>query len=108
MIPQKSAIFVDDFADLGKLIEHINYLDRNDTAYMEYLGWRLVDPRNFYGFNLPSDECELCLKLTKGERGEELRKGKKFANGKSEFEDQMIVTSLSDFFYKDESEECLV
>jgi len=104
VIPEKSAIFVDDYPDLSKLVDYVKYLDKNDTAYMEYFGWRLEDPQKFYGYDLQSKECELCLKLG----DEKLRKGKKFANGRSSLKNPTVLSSLDDFVYKEESEECLV
>ena len=38
--PKKSFIFVEDFKSPDDLIDYLNYLDRNDTAYMEYFEWR--------------------------------------------------------------------
>ena len=104
MIPKKSAIFVDDYADLGQLISHIKYLDKNDTAYMEYLAWRLDDPEKFYGYNMATGECELCLKLSKLSGGE----GKKFANGRRELPTSKIVKSLDEWIFNEEDEECLL
>jgi len=104
VIPKKSAIFVDDYADLGQLISHIKYLDKNDTAYMEYLTWRLDDPQKFYGYNMATGDCELCLKLT----NVSIEKGYKFANGKRELPKSKIVTSIDDWIYKEEDKECLL
>jgi len=104
VIPKKSAIFVDDFPDLGQLIDHIKYLDKNDTAYMEYLGWMLEDPEKFYGYNMASRDCELCLKVSKSSES----KKKKFANGESELPTSKIVKSLHDWLYNEEDEECLL
>ena len=104
MIPKKSAIFVDDFPDLGQLIDHIKYLDKNDTAYMEYLGWMLDDPEKFYGYNMAYRDCELCLKVSKSSES----KKKRFANGRSELPTSKIVKSLHEWLYNEEDEECLL
>ena len=104
MIPKKSAIFVDDYADLGQLIDYIKYLDKNDTAYMEYLAWRLEDPEKFYGYNMAFRDCELCLKLTKSPN----KKGFEFANGRRELPTSKTVKSLDEWVYNKESEECLL
>ena len=104
MIPKKSAIFVDDYANLGQLVDYIRYLDENDTAYMEYLKWRLEDPEKFYGYNMAFGSCELCLKLTNSSS----KKGYKFANGRRELPTSKIVKSLDEWIYNEEDEECLV
>ena len=71
---------------------------------MEYFKWRLDEPEKFFGFNLPNNECELCLKLSEPK----LRKGKKFANGKNEFKKRMTVKSVHGWVYDEEDAECLV
>ena len=53
--PKHSFIHVEDFGnpndptdtsyDVKKLVNYINYLDHNDTAYMEYHQWRLEKPK---------------------------------------------------------------
>ena len=48
VIPEKSAIFVDDYPDLSKLVDYVKYLDKNDTAYMEYFSWRYYYGKNKY------------------------------------------------------------
>ena len=103
VLPRKSFIFVDDYPDLKNLIDHLHYLDLNDQAYMEYFRWRLDPPENLFGFNLPNSECELCLKL---QDDGDLRVGRKFANGESEFGERMVVGSIHDWVH-DEVEECL-
>jgi len=105
VIPKKSAIFVDDYADLGQLIDYIKYLDKNDTAYMEYFAWRLEDPEKFYGFNMATGECELCLKLTKSSSNE---KGYKFANGRTELPTSKIIKSLDEWYYNEEDRKCVL
>ena len=72
---------------------------------MEYLGWRLEDPERFYGYNMATRECELCLKLIESS---ELRQKKKFANGRRELPTSKIVKSLDEWVYNEENEECLL
>eukprot|EP01104_Vermistella_antarctica_P021134 TRINITY_DN935_c0_g1_i1.p1 TRINITY_DN935_c0_g1~~TRINITY_DN935_c0_g1_i1.p1 ORF type:complete len:433 (+),score=54.90 TRINITY_DN935_c0_g1_i1:517-1815(+) len=40
LLPPKSTIFVGDYETLDAMIDHLEYLDGNDTAYNEYLHWR--------------------------------------------------------------------
>lgn len=39
-VPENSFLSVDDYDDVPRLAQHINYLTRNDTAYMEYFRWK--------------------------------------------------------------------
>ena len=72
---------------------------------MEYLSWRLDDPEKFYGYNMATGDCELCLKTIESS---ELRKKKKFANGESELPTSKIVKSLGEWLYNEEDEECIL
>lgn len=40
MAPEKSYIHTEDFATPKELVDYLNYLDNNDTAYLEYHSWR--------------------------------------------------------------------
>jgi len=40
VLPPKSYIHVEDFESREDLIEYLQYLDKNVTAYAEYLEWR--------------------------------------------------------------------
>ena len=55
--PPHSFIFAEDFSP-RTLVEYLNYLDKNESAYREYLQWRTILP-----FNIdapPSQFCQLC------------------------------------------------
>ena len=39
-LPPKSCIFVEDFPNVQTLVDYLYYLDRNASAYAEYLEWR--------------------------------------------------------------------
>ena len=59
-LPRHSFIFLEDYAsNLTKLNVYLDYLDRNDTAYGEYLNWRLKQ----YGRNLSTGLCSLCRRI---------------------------------------------
>jgi len=59
--PPKSFIDIRDFDSVQALADHINYLDENITAYMEYFEWRkdywVQNNRFVTGF------CQICQKL---------------------------------------------
>lgn len=42
--PDNSFIHTDDFSNIEKLVNYIDYLDRNDTAYLEFHMWRTQVP----------------------------------------------------------------
>ena len=47
LAPPKSFIFYEDYETPEDLINYLNYLDKNDTAYMEYFKWRKMFPCNY-------------------------------------------------------------
>lgn len=49
---------MEDFAKPEDLIDYLNYLDLNNTAYMEYHNWRLDTP-NFDSFVPKTPECKI-------------------------------------------------
>ena len=64
VLPRHSFIFLEDFAsNFTNLRNYLNYLDRNEKAYAEYLNWRLLDPSQLYGHNVFTGRCSLCRQL---------------------------------------------
>ena len=75
---KKSYINADDFKTARALADYLNYLDKNDTAYLEYFEWKLDYYKSFsqsYANNLthtietnfyePTTDpfCDVCAKL---------------------------------------------
>ena len=62
VVPPHSCIFVDDFAgNMTALADYLHYLDKNATAYREYLQWRLLDVEDMFGGDVRvTGECQLC------------------------------------------------
>nr|CAB3247593.1 alpha-(1,3)-fucosyltransferase 9-like [Phallusia mammillata] len=58
--PPHSFIHVDDFASAKDLVEYLEYLDSNHTAYAEYLAWRTMDPYDLYPYGRHIGFCDLC------------------------------------------------
>jgi hypothetical protein len=56
----KSFIHVDDFASPQHLADYLIDLDRNETAYLEYLSWKFDYELRCSGRNA---FCDLCQKL---------------------------------------------
>jgi len=113
VLPPHSAVFVDDFnGDYAKLVDYINYLDLNDTAYMEYFKWRLLEPSDLFGYHLPNRECQLCQKLNGIYLDNIYSPVNKYGDFKRGIYEKPvepeIVTSLKDWVFGSESAECLV
>ena len=51
---------MEDFAQPEDLIDYLNYLDLNNTAYMEYHNWRLDTPK-FDSFVPKTPECKISI-----------------------------------------------
>ena len=92
-LPPKSYIFVEDFPNIRTLVDYLHYLDKNASAYAEYLEWRtwvkyfdekgnfqadklsnksdktkLIESFLFHKTEFPSNAsfCELCRRLNFG------------------------------------------
>lgn len=67
--PHHSFIHSEDFKSPRELVEYLNYLNRNDTAYREYHNWRFqpIDKSVSYEEIVPTSRsslCRLCKKVT--------------------------------------------
>ncbi|XP_039259913.2 4-galactosyl-N-acetylglucosaminide 3-alpha-L-fucosyltransferase 9-like isoform X2 [Styela clava] len=58
--PPGSFIHADSFASLKELADYIKYLDKNETAYLEYFRWLYMDPKDLPQYGKTSDWCQLC------------------------------------------------
>jgi len=68
MAPPHSYIHVEDFDSPAALVDYLDYLDRNDTAYLEYHAWRGEEPDNSIPNASHSTErmyCGICKEVTK-------------------------------------------
>ena len=69
-MPSSGYIDVRNFSSPQALASYIDYIDRNNTAYLEYFRWR----QHALHIKLPKYICELCLKLFLDDRdGKEQR-----------------------------------
>ena len=73
--PPHSLIFVEDYDSADELVDYLKYLDRNETAYMEYFDWRkdvklALSPDHPKELDFVTEyesiapECALCKKMT--------------------------------------------
>ena len=61
--PPNSFIHVEDFESPAALVKYLDYLDGNDTAYLEYHQWRSMEPDVSEIGNLMKTAqmtCDLC------------------------------------------------
>ena len=60
--PPNSFIYAEDYS-LEELVSYIDYLDKNDTAYMEYFKWRTMDVTDLPMYGREYGFCQLCRVL---------------------------------------------
>ncbi|XP_076803367.1 4-galactosyl-N-acetylglucosaminide 3-alpha-L-fucosyltransferase FUT6-like [Clavelina lepadiformis] len=60
ILPTHSFIHVDDFESPAKLASYLQYLDKNITAYTEYLWWRKSKMKNLPQSSRKYALCQLC------------------------------------------------
>ena len=109
--PPGSFIFAEDFTPV-ELVDYLNYLDRNSTAYAEYFRWRTYAPELMSSFGHAGHHCQLCRILH----------GINIDNMYNPLYQQKLhepiplfdkpgrtrtVPSLRKFFYGDENRDCL-
>ena len=64
MAPPNSYIHSEDFPSGAALVEYLDYLDKNDTAYLEYHAWRKMEPKpNDYLGVSAQMPCDLCKEV---------------------------------------------
>ncbi|CAG8586759.1 2438_t:CDS:1, partial [Scutellospora calospora] len=66
----KSAIFIEDFPDSEALANHLKYLVRNETAYLEYHEWRTMTNLSDHFMkksymSMYNLECNVCREVSR-------------------------------------------
>ena len=102
--PPKSFIFYEDFRNIKEFIDYINYLDKNDTAYLEYFSWRKQFPCKYPLLSNKHDKffatfvnpftnayCNLCKTLRE----------------KLNSSHQKTIPSLNKYWFGEENKNCL-
>lgn len=108
--PPGSFIFADDFTSLQSLVEYLQYLDKNDTAYKEYLRWLEMKPSEMPQHERIRSWCAICRALhginiddiysPKYDRSKPPRP--LFTDGVA----RRNVASLKNWFYGEDNPEC--
>ncbi|KYN00344.1 PREDICTED: alpha-(1,3)-fucosyltransferase 7-like [Cyphomyrmex costatus] len=66
LLPPRSFLHVDDFADANALADYIRYLDRDDERYLEYHEWRdhfrVINEHGYFG-SVSRHYCRICEAL---------------------------------------------
>ena len=66
MAPPHSYIHVEDFESPSALVDYLDYLNQNNTAYLEYHAWRTEDPDwSVPTYAQPEEKmiCGICQEL---------------------------------------------
>ena len=63
VFPAGSFIFAEDFDTPKKLVDYLNYLNQNHTAYKEYFRWREMKVENMPNYKRTTGFCHLCRVL---------------------------------------------
>ena len=107
LTPPNSFIHYEDFKNPQELVNYLNYLDKNDTAYMEYFAWRKQYPCKFPLYQIHNSNERLL---------DEEHYHSQFFNaycnlGKMleqnlHISSKKIITSLNNFWFDPERPEC--
>lgn len=108
VLPPKSAIFADNFASEADLVEYLNYLDRNDTAYGEYFHWRTLKGMEMPNSGRQSGVCQLCRMLHGIHVDNHVFNAEKYSDIEpfSVQQKPRIIGSLADEFFGTENDDC--
>ena len=111
--PPHSFIHVEDFNSSKDLVDYLNYLDRNDSAYAEYFAWRDKDAKSLFPYGKYMGFCALCRSLfgisIEDKRSfEEIygKNGFKYSSG-SGIKFNHTIRSIHDWWLGNETKECL-
>ena len=97
-VPEKSVIFIEDYESMDDLADYLEYLDKNDTAYLEYFQWRKIDLSSDSTYYYKDakyytiGQCNLCSAVNEKQ---------------SEKMNSTVVESIHNWIYKEENPECL-
>jgi len=111
--PPHSFIHVEDFRSIKELVDYLNYLDKNDSAYAEYLSWRSMNPKDLYPHGRYMGLCALCRTLH-GVSFDDLRPfvaipGRNGDEHKTQlpYPSMKPISSIYEWWHGRESNECL-
>ena len=111
VVPPGSFIFAEDFKTPKELVNYLNYLDKNDSAYKEYFKWRSMKVEDLSNYKRKHSFCQLCRVLhginvdnIYNEKSEELASYIPMFGYPNK---SRVVPSLREWFYRTENRECL-
>lgn len=110
IFPSGSFIYAEDFESPKKLVDYLNYLDKNITAYKEYFNWWNNKEEDMPNYNRTTGFCQLCRFLhginidnTFNPRRNELES---FIPSFG-FPNKSRTTNIRNWFYGTENRDCL-
>ena len=110
-VPPNSCIFVDDFKSPQELVDYLNYLDKNETAYKSYLTWRTLNHQDMPNSKREANFCQLC-RLLHGINIDDIYNPNYLKDYKDKplfgyYTKPRVVPSIRDWYYGTENKECL-
>ena len=108
--PPGSYIFAEEYTP-DDLVEYLQYLDRNSTAYAEYFKWRTLHEEDMYDYGRTNGVCQLC-RILHGVNIDNIYNPRYNESYKDiplfhHPNHTRVVPSIRDWFYKTERRECL-
>ena len=112
ILPPGSYILVEDFATYDQLVQYLNYLDKNNAAYIQYFKWRTNKSTNARSLRDRAFAfCQLCRALhginVDNKHNPNYEKLKKYIPDFGYPTRSRVVPSLDEWLFNNEPEECL-
>ena len=63
LAPPQSFIHVGDFPSIKTLVQYLEYLDKNDEAYLTHMKWRTLSKEGIIEYRTSTSFCRLCQVL---------------------------------------------
>ncbi|XP_039248448.2 alpha-(1,3)-fucosyltransferase fut-6-like [Styela clava] len=108
--PNGSFIHAEDFNSWKDLVDYLNYLDKNDTAYLEYFSWHQMDINKAPKHKGVDGICHLCRALHGINHDDIYNNNFDPANHPRPLFDDKVsprpAISLRDWFYNKDNQEC--
>lgn len=109
LTPPNSYIFAEDFDSVEQLLQYMRYLDKNDTAYMEYFRW--IKDKKYMSVDRERSWCSLC-RIVHGINVDDFHQSKfTSTNLSGPYISKGIyprtIPSLKNWWYKTENTACL-
>ena len=111
LVPPGSCIYAEDFKSPKSLVDYLNYLDKNETAYRSYMKWRTMKKDEMPMSEIAVGFCQLC-RVLHGINIDNIY-SRKFSQLQSYIplfgypNKSRVVPSLKDWFFDQDYSECI-